>query len=148
MSEYEAGTELDALIAERVMGKVPDVDFGLRPHHEWEWDDHSEYNRMFCRWCWESSQEWVDPKTAQVDPEIDARPCYRAPLAYSTNIAQAWRVVEWMIAEGWLVTVEYRRGQWTCEVERIDRDESVVMVVGDTAPLAICRCVLKSIAFW
>ena len=91
MTEYEAGEALDAVIAERVMGKVPGVDFGLRPAHQWEWNEGSDYNTMSCPWCWTVSQDWVK-EDEHIDSKIDARPCDRPPSDYSTDLEEALKV--------------------------------------------------------
>jgi hypothetical protein len=123
-----AGRELDAIIAEKVMGgkhvkeSVPYTMIDPYTSEEMELFDHRDY--------WEFPQ-----------PDWKGLPLPR----FSTSIADAWLVVEKLVGRGRVFIVKgdgLRTGnnpKWTvlCDgVERVD---------ADTAPLAICLAALKAV---
>ena len=127
--ELPAGRELDALVAERVMGWTYQHD-GL------------------------VSMRWYD---AAGNPIKGYGPgewgrSYRE-FAPSTDIAAAWLVVEKLIADGWFIDMTHegtwrvrltkhfpmKRGKWQPSLE----PEAVLDV---SLPLAICRAALKAVA--
>lgn len=62
----------------------------------------------------------------------------------STDIKQAWEVVERLRALGHYANVNVRREVVWCRIENCDGDELVAVKV-DTAPLAICRAALMAV---
>jgi hypothetical protein len=123
-----AGRELDALVAERVMGLL------VLPIPS----DHPHTN--YCL---------AEPKDALGDVTL---------LAYSADIAAAWEVVEKVTADGvWECSVTYEQGYataygvkgWTVEISRLDGDNrrqyQALSGLCGTAPLAICHAALKAV---
>ena len=74
---------------------------------------------------------------------------------YSTEIAEAWKVVEHLAADGWTLQLQWkgagREYANTAEVsfQRHPRrgDFQLGHAVGDTAPLAICRAALATLMY-
>lgn len=100
-TELQAGRELDALVAEKVMGWVPGAGF-------------------------ESAHYW----------------------AFSTDIREAWQVIDRMAADNMSVSVHNRAyGPWACWVgQRLgSSDEQIAFERGETAALAICRAALAAL---
>jgi hypothetical protein len=136
-----AGREMDALVAEYVMG--------------WRWwrieHKHGPYYRLVSRREEERALNLgslVHPLPDDgLDREVDADP-------YSTDIAAAWEVVEKMAEREPVVTI--RKGKWRCAMladgihEEVDVDAREVVYAQnyvasskcETAPLAIARCAL------
>lgn len=124
-AELPAGRELDRLIAERVFG------LEVKPMH------------VIGR----------GPDVGTVDPPrvmSDGRrgvACHALP-AYSTKIADAWRVVEWLMNDpiiDALVKIEGERSHsrtWTVWVTSHDMSE--VFAEGQDLPLVICRAALAA----
>ena len=119
----EAGRELDALVAEKVMGwSYQDFPDGPCPHVK-HW-----YATSPC------------PNDA-MDPSWRGRlPCF------STDIAAAWEVVE--KDDGWGFDWRLKRWAasskpWTCIADRIT-DSRRFYVEAVTAPLAICLAALAA----
>lgn len=135
MSELEAGRELDAMVAERVMGA------------RWQTADRIDAN--IC-------------KTRRLSPPADSLVLNGATLAwrtadgrnlipddgradnlfhYSTDLAAAWQIVDAFTAKGWYVCVEHvdvpsrRWNAWFGDKN----------VYADSAPLAICRAALAAV---
>jgi hypothetical protein len=119
-----AGRELDALVAEKVMG----------------WQRGRRYGN--------GNGEWIIDGKTSVSRTWDSTP------HYSTDIAAAWLVVErttrerdwrWQIsvvrglAHVWLVPI------WHAATEADLRAQPDYMVEDETAPLAICRAALVAI---
>ncbi len=110
----EAGCELDALIAEKVMGWTLRIS-----------DDRDDAY----------SQSWLS------GPNILTDSRFVFEFEPSTDIAHAWLVVDKLIADGCRVDV-VRLGPthpWTCEVWR---GPWRVLDHAEAAPLAICRAAL------
>lgn len=128
------GRELDALIAEKVMG--------------WKWFSRSDFIRDpsdpgFTPWekrlyppgfkC-----EWHVPPRGVQEMQFDIKP-------YSTDIAAAWEVVEkmegvWDIcsrARGWVVGLAVRS----------EGSDKIVYAEGGTAPHAICLAALRAVGY-
>ena len=61
--------------------------------------------------------------------------------SYSTDIAAAWQVLE-RVAESWLPCVMHDGMMWVAEFDSIIECHTAY---ADTAPLAICRCALKTV---
>ncbi len=136
--ELDAGRELDALVAEGVMGipaehwAPPCVRYHSTDDAEWDWTRHESSG-----WCYSCSKP-----ISEVPGE---------PPRYSTVIAEAWEVVEKLLAGRWMVTVVgdsseagvegYEVNVWTAypRIRSVD-------ATADTAPLAICKAALAAIA--
>lgn len=114
----EAGRELDALVAERVMGWMS---VGLR----------ARYGMLAADW------RGHDP-LSRVGPEFEC-----AVPHYSTDIAAAWQVVEKVQASGHRVCL-YRQwnGQYHCVFGTAFAPNFPGERHADTAPLAICLAAL------
>lgn len=137
--EIPAGREMDALVAEKVMGWK----------HVGNWEGDDRYHPVDAIWA------DGDGNTLPPDPWPH----------YSTNIAAAWKVVEKMISVGTLkgtgdVVLYYVNNDgcyyddvggahWYCAVcvyedgPEYDFDDDGVRA--DTAALAICRAALKAV---
>lgn len=123
-----AGRELDALVAERVMGwqLVPAVNGIESP---WWWDANGPVHSM-------DKSDW------------------RGGWYPSTNIAAAWEVVERMGADGWDAELDQFHNFmhiWDACFRKLDnRDQGQWLELrtgrADAAPLAICRAALKAVA--
>ena len=65
--------------------------------------------------------------------------------AFSTSIADAWRLVEEMAIRGWKVDVQNRfAGCWACHVHFDAPNYAKVFETADSAPLAICKASLAA----
>lgn len=123
-----AGREMDALVAEKVMGLE---------HREWV--------------PYGAPEGWY-PRTA---PRLNARDDegnaidadgYSSELPfYSTSIADAWQVVE-KLAERHVISVAcIINRKWRCEiVQAHSMPQQPSAAFADTAPLAICKAALKA----
>lgn len=102
-----SGRELDAAVAEHVLG----IDlYTVNPH-----DGSNEY--------------WID---AGSDGDIQA---FRPLPRYSTDIAEAWRVLDTF--PGAIALMNAVNGQWQCVI--------LLTATGMTAPEAICRAALLAV---
>lgn len=128
-----AGRELDALVAEKVMGcKIRRVYRTCR--------DGTPWFEVFCE-CGhgEHGDTYMEERRISSDPYDIWR--------YSTSIEAAGRVVEKLAADGLhLNLTEYK--MWCCSFVK-EMDELTYAQVGyaeaDTAPLAICLAALKAV---
>ena len=170
MSEYEAGRELDKLIAEKVMG-LPNIEM-MHLTYDPECDGVDEFypssvplgRISFYKtddYCWRTDDErqrdqarsqevnapqadgiWRDPIMLAVDAHLVPR--------YSTDIAAAWEVVEKLNLlvmpideDDWMAgQLDSRYSYASAETGVID-GYIAFHAVADTAPLAICRAALK-----
>lgn len=115
MIEYEAGRELDALIAEKVMG----IENILVERGE------GRVGRWVQAWTWLGRGRC--PSTVM-----------KHVLPYSTDMAAAWQVVEKMdLFELDMLT-------WNGEWSVIAYSDGHVLAEAPTAPLAICRAALAA----
>jgi len=127
VDSMEAGPELDALIAERVMGK------------QWYVNQRGRYFL-------------IDPDSALLDV---VQPCPRPPPAkfseaarmndghpYSSDIAEAWRVVERLRMTGGLFNIHI--GTNSVEV-LVSWKNGAGQQYADTFPLAVCKAVLDTL---
>jgi hypothetical protein len=128
MSGRDALRELDALVAERVMGlRVETTQEECSWHTPGHRTDHDGVH-------------WVDVQwVVAADAPEDAEPDDYLP-AYSTDIADAWEVVD---ALGGIFTLK-RTGfggvsEWYASIAGAD------MVWADTPALAICRAALAAV---
>jgi hypothetical protein len=117
--EMPAGREMDALVAEKVMG--------------YRWLKVNGIKALFPPDLKPSDVDWF--------PEDDPLDLVRWP--YSTDIAAAWEVVE----HNHDVSVEHRAMSstpWAVTFQR-HMDGTEFTGFADTAPLAICRAALKAV---
>lgn len=140
--EAAEGRELDALVAERVMG--------------WKWvkiPDFSREKQLGVRWnriralCPPCGNPPADMREKTIDTG------HLKP--FSTDIAAAWLVLERMKSMGWEVSVTWENWNecpgepleycWSAEYNYYTNDERdfrQAFAQADTAPLAICRTAL------
>lgn len=119
----EAGRELDALIAEKVMGwKIKYNDYGAAPR--WV-DSKGDFT------CWDNS--------FNTEPAEFFKP--------STSIEHAWQVVKKIQAlsngHDWF-TLNNANGRWQATFKTGAYYEPIDHVNADTAPHAICLAALKA----
>ena len=148
----KAGEELDALVAERVMGLVRGVDFGEWPEHDWKREEDGSidifgyesgdyHNGPGCKRCGWGYCHHCDPWDPNDLPE-EVRTCKVSSPKYSTFLPMAWKVFE-KLGTGWAVGQNYDNGgkAWWCW-NFIDDNDSV----GDDTPmLAICKAALLAV---
>lgn len=122
-----AGKEMDAAVAEKVMGwhlvKAP---FGPRGWSEWQ-----DMNGTAFRSGTSQSGAGFHP---------------------STEITAAWQVVEWMRQSGWFGLVGHREwggydGEMYAEFSKPDGPEPTYWARANTAPLAVCRAALAAVGY-
>lgn len=132
-----AGRELDALIAEKVMG--------FTWHDGWKSFKGPHLvspGGFMAGWRMEDGGVMGHLDGVTRNPEL--------PF-YSTDIAAAWQVVEKLVAERFFPEVNYRgRGEWGCKVDRLTVDDSwndkpTPHEIANTAPLAICLAALSAV---
>lgn len=129
-----AGPELDALIAERVLGWVyhpQDADTRRRADGTWRMGP-PPYGGF-----------WLVPPHPSLELEWEVAPC-------STNPAAAWLVVEAMEARGWVPCLKrnIERVEWEATFWATPENPAMpraVRIQADTAPLAICRAALAAL---
>lgn len=140
MSELKAGRELDALVAEKVMGWRP-MQGGVSME------------------IGEKDDLWEDGSRKWYGKDGDPRPMRLLPSPkFSTDIAAAWLVVEKLIARGDEFTLERISLDkvWRAKVYPFTKDKgwagggyftssNDVAVNAKTAPLAICRAALLAV---
>lgn len=128
IDKLEAGPELDALVAEKVMGCQPRrIDYHGREQIICPCPITSEYRHPH------GGFKYDEP-----DDEL---------LRYSTDIAAAWEVVEKCVpyvkvdARG--LSTEAGHFRWVCQIWNGSSKE--ILGLAQTAPLAICRAALKAV---
>jgi G:T-mismatch repair DNA endonuclease (very short patch repair protein) len=123
----QAGRELDALVAEKVMGYKWD---GVR-------DDLGETRILYVpgtNWCAVDCTDAEPPRYTDILPK------------FSTDIAAAWAVVEAMERRGWNVTVQRTWEGYRCEMDDMRATHAAVVDPRDGhGPLAICRAALAAL---
>lgn len=117
----EAGRELDALVAEKVMGWSSQAD-GLY------WDAGNHRTRLV-----------LGSIIAKKRDEMGLENAHGFVFAPSTNIADAWEVVE--KADLWSLYGSIGDGPYRACIQFEDREG---LMTADTAPLAICLAALKA----
>jgi hypothetical protein len=122
----KAGRELDALIHEKIFGKCAHVLHAFKKDNKNSW--MSDYTYYRCKKCKDGTYSGLLYSEGKI----------LCPQ-YSTNIADAWLVVEKMQEKGWLVSIR-NFPKWTCEICFYDP----IIVYAETAPLAICLAALKA----
>lgn len=120
--DMDAGPELDALIAEKVMGLESKIDSG-----------YGEPSRVFKR-----------------HPELPGEWWGGAP-EYSSDIAEAWTVVEHLVVQGAYVLIEgpangIVHDGWHCQITPHRDLGKEVEAWAETAMLAICKAALDAVA--
>ena len=134
-STMEAGPEMDALVAERVMGfrrSIGDIAGG--------WLRLDEKNRR----VWSG---WLDREPTFHEGEDGYT--YQKPLALmggarfapSTDIAAAWEVVE-KVALCWAVNITGALTGWYVTFGNVEQPNRTYMGYAGTVSLAICRAAL------
>lgn len=121
---FEAGRELDALVAEKVMG--------------WQSIEYNDFK------IW-AHQDYLPAITNH--PLGFAMPEGYSPLPrYSTNIAAAWKVVEKFEAKHWEISISTDEIGYLVYLTRRNDDGGSTTFKGeaDTAPLAICLAALNA----
>jgi hypothetical protein len=139
-STMEAGREMDALVAEKVMG--------------WTFCDYSMPGTPW---------EFTDPPEERISIGVGLEPGTRRRNRipnYSTSISAAWEVVEKFRQRQWKIQVIghewYDGGLWECvllDALNSERGRALDRQVHDgksgwpepSAPLAICRAALKAV---
>lgn len=115
----DAGRDLDALVAEQVMGvPMPGRDEAPPPYQSWLHHKSKAWHWHFGDDCW-------------------------LAMPYSTDIGAAWEVVEKLGAD---MGLYYHGGIPEYEATFFGSCDGVAYVVtdrGETAPLAICRAALR-----
>ena len=119
----EAGRELDALVAEKVMGWEATAD-GLY------WDARQKRTRLVLGSAIAKKREEMG---------IENGPGF--VFAPSTDIATAWEVVE--KADLWSLYGSIGDGPYRACIQFEDREG---LMTADTAPLAICLAALKAVS--
>ena len=133
-----AGRELDALVAEKVMGWV----FNLPPPS----------NKYYCLEAKAKYGDASHPVWVKTHDGYQCGLCNSIP-DYSTSIAEAWGVVEKLKSMGLAVWVGYEAGEWVCmcgeEIDFVLLPEISPDSQGwaETAPLAICLTALKAVGY-
>jgi len=118
----EAGRELDALVAKKVMG-----------WHLVRWADETDGGRV-----WKG-----DAGEYRAPYSVDPNPKWR--WSPSTDIAAAWEVVDALMDNGIGLPQIFHDGQlWVASVSDCTRKKSN-MASALTAPLAICRAALLAV---
>lgn len=126
------GRELDALVADQVMGLKRTVRIKGTVETTTIYTDSPYFN------------DGVS--------EDDMMKYYCLPLHYSTSIADAWQVVEKLQCQGhdwkWFLLLEYDNVEtWDCAFHKnskSDGGDPDIWATADTAPHAICLAALKA----
>lgn len=128
MSELKAGRELDALVAEKVMGWRP-MQGGVSME------------------IGEKGDLWEDGSRKWYGKDGDPRPMRLLPSPkFSTDIASAWLVVEKTDPVFSWVLSRAQDGDYDVSMTFHATDYEIVYeATADTAPLAICRAALKAV---
>lgn len=154
----QAGRELDAMVAERVMGwKVVgyvDAWGECGPEEPMaEPGDHPAYvEECICEWVRQNNVEYgKDPEHGWIHGH--SWQCLAIVPEHSTSVAAAWEVVEKMRERGWQLHLQGPHGGWRA---RFVWWGETIPVVGarpridphadaDTAPLAICLAAIQAV---
>ena len=144
-----AGRELDALIAEKVMGwkwRVWNLNAYTDAAIEVPGNAIEEAQKGYRFLNPPNEDEWAYLPAEGKEPVLDKY--YFRPPGYSTSIAAAEeQVIPKMRENGWIVIIYYcLDGSVEVYLDRREfrRDEDRLVAFGDTAPLAICLAALKA----
>lgn len=142
--------KINQLIAEKIMGLQPQVDFGTWSEHEWYLDEdgdvdtfkmeYENHNGPMCRRCGYSYCHHC-----QDEPD---EPCIKEVPEYTNSLIRMWEVVA-KLKEDFIVEIRIKSESVECRLfkENNDNEEiliSALAVEADTVPLAICLAALKS----
>lgn len=143
--------KINELIAEKIMGLQPQIDFGTWPEHDWQLDEDGEidefvldvhnHNGPGCNRCYYSyCHHCLD------GPD---EPCEKKAPDYAGSISTVMQVID-KLKEKYIVEIEIDRNGVECRLlnEYLDNeDESFTALAteGDTIPIAVCLAALKSI---
>lgn len=116
----QAGRELDALVAEKVMGWIGPI-------------------------VWIEDEMGCDPYMFPPGVIVSERDNDRMVPVYSTGIAAAWMVVDRMEERGWMARISREMGSWNCRFVRPEDTAGYVFDEDATAPLAICLAALRAV---
>jgi hypothetical protein len=164
--EMVAGRELDALVAEKVMGW--EVERGYPcwcspedgswdayepPERDEDWDD-ARWQRAQTRYAERIAGEFCHSQPVRVErfkwEDTGGDGLRRTPLAfYSTDISAAWEVVEKLTASGHLTggVSKHLNGKYMAVFsEQLGGGVFAVSADCESAPLAICLAALKAVA--
>lgn len=133
------GPELDALVAEKVMGWA---------WRKWNVSGSEEpvkalFPPTWAQWVGTEPCDAGSPIRRAVGTEGRIRP-------YSTDIAAAWLVVEKMATDGWFPEVQFNNWgaeSWNATFSRLTSDprEGYASHHAASAPVAICNAALKAV---
>lgn len=76
-------TRYNAIIAERLMGLRPGVDWGEFPLHDWQWNEESEYSEVWCLRCYKSYDRQDVICGVEHIRRLDPGPCWDDPPDYT-----------------------------------------------------------------
>ena len=151
IDKMEAGQELDALVAERVMGWKQDEDWGcLIPPQQ-----RAKPTEMWTPWQRDKNRDvFREPvKGAAVSGIVYSGDFSSIYLPeWSTDIAAAWKVLD-KLDKDWRISIHqmWDGKAWQCSLEPaggLTLDPEVprggVFANADTPALAICRAALKA----
>lgn len=127
MTELQAGRALDALVAEKILGRT-----------DWEHGEIGETSggNPYCVRCNELGN-WGD-KIFTND-----RCCPR----YSKDIAAAWLVIEKLEQDGFQISLNNFTPYWHVVMTKNMGVDGFGCGQADTAPLAICLAALKAVGY-
>jgi hypothetical protein len=125
-----AGREMDALVAEKVMGEP-------KPIIVDDWDS------VFSRWLDGCPIE--SPKEAWLEACLYEHGDTQEwiPRPFSTDIAAAWQVME-KLKDKFFCGIEFCGDCWQASMQEREGGLDYVEGNADTAPIAICRVALKA----
>jgi hypothetical protein len=138
MSELRAGRELDALVAEKVMGYV----WSRSETAPAGWDGPNGDLLAPWRWLIQAGSPRYAPVTGGESRFINNVP------KFSTDVEAAWTAVEKLVASHMKIGLTDRPdgkwGFWICR-DCGQPEETTFFETGDTAPEAICLAALKAV---
>jgi len=130
-----AGREMDALVAEKVMG----ADLAKL----WWFDDEEDVCLGLCYFHIDEARNcgWLD-NGKSADECRESRTYREICPAYSTDIAAAWEVFKFFGVQG---AVYFSGTDWWCEIQPEVGGEYAKSPEEVSAPLAICRAALLAL---
>jgi len=161
----EAGHELDALIAEKVMGLEVARGCRFKPNYEtekalnsWVEPKQDEYFTPGKIAGWRESYSIIRPGITVRRPDDNEIAYHDACPEYSTDITAAWEVVEKMSSYDFDVSISLSSKlssddleRWYCDMTHGDdnapwrEDYKFIQVWAPTAPHAICLAALSAV---
>ncbi len=147
--ERVAGRELDAEVAEKVMGLDPQ---GFAEHQWSGWESIDTHPYCMLRYC----RQCLEGESKNCDHHIPLIECIPPIPLFSTDIAAAWEVVEkvclnngaftWEDAFARFSLEQWNNNYWVAMWHELD--EGFVnhgSAQANTVPLAICLAALKAV---